>query len=181
MIKDLARDAMAESTAKSPIFVRTSISFDYKSIKPGENPLNNPDLKFTNFEYHIKYIPKKHYTERKPFILLADVFPRGRIRFVDYQDLLEQRKNNPALNWMFGFVDFNPEIIELAREHVDLRIKLKVDMLELRNKIVYNHIKEYGKAPENGIFRDPILNKIETERFNEAFKTRKKKGASKVV
>lgn len=180
MIKDLARDAMAESTAKSPILTRAIISFNYNIIRPGENPLNNPDLRYTSFEYHIKYCPKLFHDKKRHFVINADIFSRGRLRFADYQDLLEQRKKNPALNWMLGFVDFSPEIIQLAKDHVDLPIKLKVDMVELKNKIVSKYIKEYGSLPDSSIFRDPVINKMETERFKSYLES-KKKGASKVV
>lgn len=183
MINDVAKGVMAESMAKRTIFTRGRIHLNDLPITTEEIYPENPNIRLTNFYYYIKYAPKPIGAKgmENPFVIVADILlPVGKLRFANWEDLNKKREENLALDWIFRNTYIKEEVLEIARENIDLPIQCGFDVVAYQHKIKDIAAKQYDGIEKFSIFRTPLENAIEWERYKFYLET-KKKGASKLV
>lgn len=174
MIKDLARGVIAESTAKRPIFTRAIINLYDNFITDKDYPETNRDFRYTNSVYHVKYSPKEYKAKGKPFIVVSDILEIGRLRVKDFSELKKKAEEIPAVAWLFRNTDLCETHFEIAEQNTDMPVIITFNIVKYYNMLVKKIVKETGKEPEGSVFRTPLQNIIEKERFDTFVKNHKR-------
>lgn len=179
MLGDLERLAIAEDRKRVTLSPRGTVNINKIPLKENDYPTElKGDIKNTNFCYYIKYKPspdKKNFG--KPFIIVADILPSAKLRFVNYAYLKNYAKKNKHLQWILDNTDLSEELVTLAGENLDLAIYLHFDYVGYANMLKEQIYKETGVWPKYSVFRELNVAKADRARY-EAWIESRKKGAS---
>jgi hypothetical protein len=172
MIGDNSLEALAEEKSITYLNKKCMINISDKGyVGPGE-PVNKYNARYTDFRWLVKYKPytannhkyylatgkeKSKVKKDEPFILICDLMPFSKLRFESW-DTLQQLADNadhvdekvpfssfgPAIKWLMKYTNLSPEIIELAKAHLNCAIPLAFDAIKY-NKEMAKKAKEAEK------------------------------------
>lgn len=141
MIGDKGREVVASSDNKS-LQPCAYISLEGKRHQPGEMPCTDPNFRFTNFDYYVKYKESANKTKRyKPYVICADIFTfEGfkSIRVKDYEEFLEKAKTNKELAWIVKHTIHSKKLFDLAKANIHLPMKLIIDIVKYADEVIKN-------------------------------------------
>lgn len=180
MIKDMARGALAELNINKPVFPRALVNINDLPVQTGDEMMRNPDVRMTSLVFHIKYSPKPFKAKDKPYVLVADIMQMRKVRFKNWEELVEYSQKDKDVAWIFRNAEISEEHLEIARKHIDLVIPVFVDVVKYVHKIKEKLPEELKNDKDYSIFRTKEQNEIEQNRYKFYLET-KKKGASKLV
>lgn len=164
MIGDLGQQVRAEIATQSRDFrvqTRALINLDNLPLNESESPLNNPNLRYTDFGCWLKYSPTISTKYRdKPFVLICDLFVGGKIRFKNIPALHVLRKECKELNWVMKNYRINSLIVGIAKMNIDMRVPLPFSIDNYANLI----LSQENNKDYNPIFRTYTVAEVEKYR-----------------
>lgn len=107
MINDMGK--LLNVSAPETRSTSAMVHLESKPLYPGMTPMTNRLVKFTNFNYSIRFAPNTEDRERSEeepdYILIADILPNGKLRFKNTTQLCEimrdkKNKYSTALCWL---------------------------------------------------------------------------------
>lgn len=182
MLGDLEKAALAESSMHKSLTPRALVNLNNIPLKEGDIPYDNfGDLKYTNFDYYIKYRPRpeKQYQGR-PFFIVADILPSQKLRFHNWESLLNLAKKNKHLQWILDNTNLCKETIDLAAQNLNLPIRLNFDQLKHSNMLKQQIFEQTGEMPMYSMYREPNEAKADRMRYETWLETHKKGSGEQV-
>lgn len=127
---------------------RAYISLQEISHKKGELPLNDPNFRYTNFNYFIKYKPSANKGfARKPFLINSDVFTntKGIYRVSGYEEFLKLPEKKPDTKWFVENTVHSKELFDIAKDNPGIYFPLQFDAVKYAEKVMKNENKIFGQ------------------------------------
>lgn len=163
MIGDKAKTMLAEHRVKVTFNPRSLISKTQKIPQQGENPINNPDLFFTNGLYAIEYKPSGGPNVPKScfFLLKSDLFPGNRHRVMSYRMINDFAEKG---EWKFKFLrdwtTLTPEHFDLAINNRSTEIPFCFDVIRYTKML-----KEKNDGSIRNIYTETEKDRLEEQRI----------------
>lgn len=167
MIGDLAKEANAQNTRSEPIQSRAYISLEGKLLKDGDTPLNNKNIRATDFMYYLKYKPS-YLTKykSKPFVLISDLLDGGKVRFGTFKSLQGLANEDSGLEWLLRNCDFDPYLLSVAKSNYNLPISVPFNVAKYQKKLEKQQDQETAKLYNDNCysyFKEPSVTTAEQE------------------
>lgn len=127
---------------------RIHVSLKEVAHKKGEMPLNQPNFRYTNLLYNVKYKPSANKAFKdKPYLITSDILLKSSqiIRVKDYADFVRRSKANEEIAWLFRNTVHSKELFDLAKDNPGLYIPMFFDIVGYAKKVAVNE----GKAEED--------------------------------
>lgn len=155
MVGDRGREKVIAKTAKKSLQTCAYISLKEISHKKGELPLNEPNFRFTNFSYYLKYkVSANKGFKYKPYMIVADIFMRtkGVYRFANYEEFLKLGETDPEIGWLVRNTIHSRKLFEIAKHNYHIPIMLAFDAAKYAKKVIANDAEKNGGDSDMGIF-----------------------------
>lgn len=127
---------------------RIYISLKEVAHKKGEMPLNDPNFRYTNLLYNVKYKPSANKGfKNRPYLITSDVLLKTSqiFRAKDYDDFLKRSESNEEIAWLVRNTIHSKELFDLAKDNPGLYIPMFFDIVGYAKKVAVNE----GKAEED--------------------------------
>ena len=168
MIGDKAVEIISENSLDFNVQVRALVNIKELPLNAGELPIMNPDLRYTKFEYKLRYKPSHNWSlKEKPYMITGDIFSEtnNHIRFKDYEEFLKKAETVPELKWLMNYSKIDREMFEQARNSLCLPLPVMFDVSKYVKHIKKVYKEQTGKAWKGSVFIDPALAGAEQERL----------------
>lgn len=178
MIGDGARREVISKTAKAGLQIHAYLSLQDRAHKMGELPTTDPNFRFTNFTYYVKYKKSANKSFKyKPFLISADIINTfgGAIRVSGYSEFLKLGETNPEIGWLVRNTIHSEELFELARRNYHIPIMLAFDAVKYAKKVLANEGEEFGDSPAMNVFLVKDIAEAEKYRHEQYLEQYKKK------
>ena len=170
-------DKITASRRAKNLQTRVHISLKEVAHKKGEMPLNQPNFRYTNLLYHVKYKPSANKAfKAKPFLITSDILLGSSqiIRVKDYADFVRRSENNKELAWLYRNTIHSEDLFDLAKDNPGLYIPMYFNVVEYAKKVAVNEGKPEEDFAKIGVFliqdlkeADEIRRKEYLESFNK--------------
>lgn len=127
---------------------RAYISLKEISHKKGELPMNDPNFRYTDFDYCIKYKPSANKSFRKkPFLIFSDVFinTRNIYRVSGYEEFLKIAEKNLEGKWFVENTIHSKELFDLVKDNPGVYFPIQFDAVKYAKKVMKNENKRFGQ------------------------------------
>lgn len=171
MIKNVQNSSLCPGQkGMSP--ARHAIHLNSKILRDGDLSFTNSKVMKTDFVFMIRYKATGiRKAEKFPFIINADVLPKGAIRVKNFSDLKARAKDVEGVAWLLRWTNLSPELFLVARYNSYLRVPIQFKYLEY----VYHLLNQ----TEDGDIRRPLF--IDTIMGKEIYKNNCKEHPEKVT
>ena len=169
MIADKARAENIKNRINSGDFVGTLL-IDVRGlpVRPNDNPLLNPYLRYTIPFYYIKYTIKSGYKRLEPFLLNCDLLPGKKLRFKNMKfledlvngnvvDASQYKVAKTAVKWLLEKTNLNEDWLEIARTTYDTMIPIAFDMATYNKKM--NLLAGNREVRDKGLYNNLLIDK----------------------
>ena len=130
-------------------------------------PASDPDLRFTDFFYSLKYKPSyKNSRQDQPFLIYSDLIVERKkyVRFGTIKELEERAKTDKEIAFILKWCDLTEERLEQARSCIQLDLPLPFDILVYEKYLKDIVEKETGVRPEGTMLRPQTVEECERVR-----------------
>ena len=173
MLGDRAREINTDVTILNSINkslqARLMINLNSIPLKETEiSPANNPDLRYTDFRYELRYKPSyKDYKKDIPFLIHSDLFISRKkyIRFGTVKELEERAKTDKEIAFILKWCDLTEERLTQARNCVQMDFPLPINTVKLEEYLKDIVEKETGIRPEGTMFKPQEIERSENTRI----------------
>lgn len=141
-------DKVASNRRAQNLQTRVYISLKEVAHKKGEMPLNEPNFRYTNLLYHVKYKPSANKAFKdKPYLITSDILLKTSqiIRVRDYADFVRRSEMNEEVAWLYRNTIHSEALFDLAKDNPGLYIPMYFNVVEYAKKVAVNE----GKAEED--------------------------------
>lgn len=162
MLGDAARRALLEKYARTPLQVRALININEEPLKPYDIPLTNPDLRYTNFDYTLRYCmqPAQGKDKLQKYYIYSDLLDGEKFKFDKWEEVEEEAKKNKSLAFLMKYSNFNKETFEIVKKNIFYCFKIYFDYAKYCNKLLDQIESTTGVRPDYSMFIDPALVEI---------------------
>jgi hypothetical protein len=175
MLGDMGKKVVTEHKGRSPFFPRICINLNALPLGEYETPFTNRDLRFTQLRDYFKYVPATtHKAKDKPFMLITDLIPNGKIRFGTWEELISNKQFEKEIAWLLKFSDMRPELLEIAEQNMQVAIYIYTDVYKYDKYLKDMVEKETGVRPNYSMLKAKALNEADVLRFEEWMKNKNK-------
>lgn len=178
MIGDKARKEVISKTAKKPLQTCAYISLRDVKHKKGELPNTDPDFRFTNFTYYVKYKKSANKSFKyKPYMVVADIFKKtnGSFRVGSYNEFLERAEENPEISWLVRNTIHSKELFDMAKHNYHIPIMLMFDPVKYMHKVLENEGEKVEDSSVMNVFLIKDIAEAERIRHEEYLEQYNKK------
>ena len=177
MVGDRGRKEVIAKTAKKSLQTCAYISLRDVKHKKGELPNTDPNFRFTNFTYYVKYKKSANKGFKyKPYMIVADIITKtnGSVRVGSYSEFLKKAEESPEIAWLVRNTAHSKELFDIAKHNYHIPVMLMFDPVKYMHKVLENEGEEVEDSSVMNVFlikdiaeAERIRHEEYIERFNK--------------